>query len=51
MLIGLAGIMSGYDGSFPFNKPGDAYGDTNYVGMRVVGVIFTRKTCFKYFYV
>ncbi|XP_005091430.1 protein O-mannosyl-transferase 2 [Aplysia californica] len=35
MLIGLAGVVSGYDGSFPFSKPGDEYGDTNYVGMRV----------------
>ncbi|CAG5118791.1 unnamed protein product [Candidula unifasciata] len=35
MLVGLAGFLSGYDGSFPFNKPGDAYGDVRYVGMRV----------------
>ncbi|KAK6181341.1 hypothetical protein SNE40_009214 [Patella caerulea] len=35
MMIGLAGILTGYDGSFPFSKPGDDYGDTKYVGMRV----------------
>ncbi|XP_046577574.1 protein O-mannosyl-transferase 2-like [Haliotis rubra] len=35
MLIGLAGVTTGYDGSFPFAKPGDEYGGTNYVGMRV----------------
>ncbi|KAI8787689.1 protein O-mannosyl-transferase 2 isoform X1 [Biomphalaria glabrata] len=35
MLIGFAGVMTGYDGSFPFHKPGDQYEDVNYVGMRV----------------
>ena len=37
MLIGLAGYMTGYEGNFSFTKPGDEYGDTNYVGMRMVG--------------
>ena len=42
MLIGLAGALTGYDGSFPFAKPGDEYGDTPYVGMRVVSyILFT----------
>ena len=36
MLVGLSGYLTGYDGSFHFSKPGDEYGDTNYVGMRVV---------------
>ncbi|KAL5008769.1 hypothetical protein ScPMuIL_014350 [Solemya velum] len=36
MLIGLFGLLTGYDGNFPFNKPGDDYGDTNYVGMRML---------------
>ncbi|XP_061751064.1 protein O-mannosyl-transferase 2 isoform X3 [Nerophis ophidion] len=36
MLIGLAGYMSGYDGTFPFTKPGDNYEHHNYWGMRVV---------------
>ncbi|XP_023216676.1 protein O-mannosyl-transferase 2-like [Centruroides sculpturatus] len=36
MLIGLSGVLTGYNGTFPFNKPGDKYGDHNYVGMRIV---------------
>lgn len=35
MLLALAGHMTNYNGSFPFHAPGDLYGDTNYVGMRV----------------
>ncbi|XP_042293703.1 protein O-mannosyl-transferase 2 isoform X5 [Sceloporus undulatus] len=34
MLIGLAGYLSGYDGTFPFQKPGDKYEHHNYIGMR-----------------
>uniref|UniRef100_A0A3B3UDW9 Protein O-mannosyl-transferase 2 n=1 Tax=Poecilia latipinna TaxID=48699 RepID=A0A3B3UDW9_9TELE len=34
MLIALAGYMTGYDGSFPFVKPGDKYEHHNYWGMR-----------------
>ncbi|MBN3299264.1 POMT2 transferase, partial [Amia calva] len=34
MLIGLAGYLSGYDGTFPFVKPGDKYEEHNYWGMR-----------------
>uniref|UniRef100_G3VYB7 Dolichyl-phosphate-mannose--protein mannosyltransferase n=1 Tax=Sarcophilus harrisii TaxID=9305 RepID=G3VYB7_SARHA len=34
MLIGLAGYLSGYDGTFPFQKPGDKYKHHNYIGMR-----------------
>uniref|UniRef100_A0A8C5FP09 Protein O-mannosyl-transferase 2 n=1 Tax=Gadus morhua TaxID=8049 RepID=A0A8C5FP09_GADMO len=34
ILIGLAGYMTGYDGTFPFVKPGDKYGHHNYWGMR-----------------
>ncbi|XP_034015477.1 protein O-mannosyl-transferase 2 [Thalassophryne amazonica] len=34
MLIGLAGFMTGYDGTFPFLSPGDKYGGHNYWGMR-----------------
>lgn len=36
MLIALSGVMTGYNGSFPFEKPGDKYNDVNYVGMRKV---------------
>lgn len=38
MLIGLAGYMTGYDGTFPFSKPGDKYEHHNYWGMRGVRV-------------
>lgn len=34
MLIAFSGYFTGYDGKFPFEKPGDKYGNTNYVGMR-----------------
>uniref|UniRef100_A0A3P9H9U0 Protein O-mannosyl-transferase 2 n=1 Tax=Oryzias latipes TaxID=8090 RepID=A0A3P9H9U0_ORYLA len=34
MLIGFAGFMAGYDGTFPFIKPGDKYEEHNYLGMR-----------------
>ncbi|XP_039194747.1 protein O-mannosyl-transferase 2-like [Crotalus tigris] len=34
MLIGLAGYLSGYDGTFPFQKPGDKYEQHNSIGMR-----------------
>ncbi|NXT89329.1 POMT2 transferase, partial [Anhinga rufa] len=43
MLIGLAGYLSGYDGTFPFQKPGDRYEQHNYVGMR--GVRPNRRFC------
>ncbi|NXM74019.1 POMT2 transferase, partial [Serilophus lunatus] len=36
MLIGLAGYLTGYDGTFPFQKPGDRYEQHNYMGMRGV---------------
>ena len=39
MLIGLAGKLTGYNGTFPFLKPGDKYMDHNYVGMRVMCAI------------
>ncbi|XP_050008450.1 protein O-mannosyl-transferase 2 [Alexandromys fortis] len=34
MLIGLAGYLSGYDGTFLFEKPGDRYEHHSYMGMR-----------------
>ncbi|XP_018431173.1 PREDICTED: protein O-mannosyl-transferase 2-like, partial [Nanorana parkeri] len=34
MLIGLAGHVTGYNGSFSFLKPGQSYEDHNYLGMR-----------------
>ncbi|XP_017783092.1 PREDICTED: protein O-mannosyl-transferase 2 [Nicrophorus vespilloides] len=35
MLIGLSGYLTGYDGTFAFDKPGDKYGNVSYVGMRM----------------
>ncbi|KAK0182106.1 hypothetical protein PV327_000275 [Microctonus hyperodae] len=35
MLIALSGYLTGYDGTFPFEKPGDKFGDTKYAGMRI----------------
>ena len=41
MLVALGGLLNGYDGSFPFDKGGEAYPDTvPYEGMRQV----SRKT-------
>lgn len=36
MLIGFAGLMTGYNGSFAFAKPGDKLDNVTYVGMRTV---------------
>lgn len=36
MLIALSGYLTGYDGRFAFDKPGDKYENTSYVGMRIV---------------
>ncbi|XP_055586526.1 protein O-mannosyl-transferase 2 [Uranotaenia lowii] len=35
MLIGLSGYLTGYDGKYPFDKPGDKYNGTHYEGMRI----------------
>ncbi|XP_060522792.1 protein O-mannosyl-transferase 2 [Cylas formicarius] len=35
MLIGLSGYLTGYDGTFAFDKPGDKYQNTSYLGMRM----------------
>jgi len=40
MLIGAVGYLTGYNGTFPFEKPGDLYHDHNYVGMRIVSSHF-----------
>ena len=42
MSIAFAGYLSGYNGSFPFDKPGDNYGENNYVGMRLVRTLNIR---------
>lgn len=36
MLVGLSGYLTGYDGTFAFDKPGDKYENTSYLGMRLV---------------
>ncbi|KAI8425360.1 hypothetical protein MSG28_007121 [Choristoneura fumiferana] len=36
MLIALSGKLTGYDGTFPFDKPGDKYEGAKYEGMRIV---------------
>lgn len=43
MLIALAGYMTGYDGTFPFIKPGDKYEHHNYSGMRGVCVFNSKE--------
>ncbi|KAK9704260.1 MIR domain [Popillia japonica] len=35
MLIGLSGYLTGYDGNFAFDKPGDKYENVSYIGMRI----------------
>lgn len=39
----MAGVLSGYNGSFEFKEPGQKYEDTPYVGMRVVGTMFPTQ--------
>jgi len=39
MMIGMFGYLTGYDGTFPFENPGQKYNETRYVGMRVVSYI------------
>lgn len=36
MLIGGVGYLTGYNGTFAFEKPGDLYHDHQYLGMRIV---------------
>lgn len=38
MLIALSGYLTGYDGTFAFEKPGDKYEDVKYAGMRIVNI-------------
>lgn len=41
MLIALSGVLSGYNGTYPFEKPGDKYNGTQYEGMRIVSRLAT----------
>ena len=43
MLIALSGKLTGYDGTFPFEKPGDKYDGARYEGMRLVSIISLRR--------
>lgn len=36
LIIAVAGVLTGYNGSFEFKEPGQEYGEYPYVGMRVV---------------
>lgn len=36
LVIAIAGVLTGYNGSFEFKEPGQKYNDTPYLGMRVV---------------
>jgi len=47
MSIAFAGYLSGYNGSFPFDKPGDSYGENSYVGMRLVRAVLCLRTTVK----
>lgn len=38
MLIALSGKLTGYDGTYPFEKPADKYNGTSYEGMRIVNL-------------
>lgn len=49
MLIGLSGYLTGYDGTFAFDKPGDKYDNTSYVGMRMVRKSYINDKDIKFF--
>lgn len=51
MLIALSGVLTGYDGNFPFEKPGDEFGDTNYIGMRMVSICVIVRFLYKEQYI
>ncbi len=36
LIIAVAGVLTGYNGSFEFEEPGQLYKDTPYIGMRFV---------------
>ncbi|KMQ92342.1 protein o-mannosyl-transferase 2 [Lasius niger] len=44
MLIALSGYMTGYDGRFAFEKPGDKFENVNYIGMRIFCTILGAST-------
>ncbi|XP_018402294.1 PREDICTED: protein O-mannosyl-transferase 2 [Cyphomyrmex costatus] len=44
MLIALSGYITGYDGTFAFEKPGDKFENVHYVGMRIFCTILGAST-------
>ncbi len=46
LIIAVAGVLTGYNGSFEFEEPGQQYEDTPYVGMRVVRAYTVYSMCF-----
>lgn len=48
MLIALSGYVTGYDGTFPFEKPGDKFENVKYVGMRIVSIHYIKIINIKY---
>ena len=48
MLIALSGYLTGYDGTFPFEKPGDKYENINYFGMRMVSLYYSYLRSVKF---
>ena len=49
MLIGGVGYVTGYNGTFPFEKPGDLYHDHNILGMRIVSINIVTYANREYF--
>ena len=40
MMLGGVGLLTGYNGSFPYDKPGDKYdAESTFIGMRTVSAI------------
>ncbi|XP_014601229.1 PREDICTED: protein O-mannosyl-transferase 2, partial [Polistes canadensis] len=44
MLIALSGYLTGYNGTFAFEKPGDKYENVKYVGMRIFCTLLGATT-------
>ncbi len=48
MIIGGVGYLTGYNGTFAFEKPGDLYHDHNYLGMRIVSNTINDNSIFRF---
>lgn len=49
MLIAMSGVLTGYNGTYPFEKPGDKYNGTSYEGMRIVKKKFQLEYTLYYY--